>query len=116
MNDLILVLLHTVTNTHILHWQTRSYAEHVALGDFYDGLSDLTDKLMEACMGLDSSIPSFPDEYIPPAESGLQELLAIQEYFEQERHVLPNKSEIQNIADEIAGLIDVTVYKLRRFD
>jgi len=33
MGDFILTLLHAATNTHILHWQTKSFAEHMALGE-----------------------------------------------------------------------------------
>ena len=39
------------TVTHILHLQTKKYAEHIALNEFYDGIVDLTDKLAEATQG-----------------------------------------------------------------
>ncbi len=39
------------TVTHILHLQTKKYAEHIALNEFYDGIIDLTDKLAEATQG-----------------------------------------------------------------
>lgn len=36
---------------HLEHWTTKSYAEHQALGDFYDGVIDQLDTLVEAYMG-----------------------------------------------------------------
>lgn len=35
----------------ILHWQTKSYAEHKAYGEAYSELGDLIDSFMEALMG-----------------------------------------------------------------
>lgn len=39
------------TVTHIQHLKTKSYAEHKALNEFYDGIIDLADDLAEATQG-----------------------------------------------------------------
>lgn len=39
------------TVTHILHLKTKSYVEHKALNEFYDGIVDLADDLAEATQG-----------------------------------------------------------------
>ena len=39
------------TVTHIQHLKTKSYAEHKALNEFYDGIIDLADGLAEATQG-----------------------------------------------------------------
>lgn len=44
-------LLQTRDQAHLFHWNTKSYAAHVALGEFYDSLLDSTDKLFEAYKG-----------------------------------------------------------------
>lgn len=36
---------------HLIHWQTRSFAEHTALGNFYDFLQDFKDDVVEKLMG-----------------------------------------------------------------
>lgn len=36
---------------HLLHWQTDSYAEHMALGGLYDYVHDFKDGLIEKLMG-----------------------------------------------------------------
>ena len=36
----------------ILHWQTKSHAKHIALGDTYAALDVLIDSYVETCMGL----------------------------------------------------------------
>ena len=39
------------TVTHIMHLKTKSFAEHKALNEFYDGIIDLADGLAEATQG-----------------------------------------------------------------
>jgi len=49
-------------NTHIAHWKTKSYAEHVALGDFYDKVIDLVDSLVECYQGNFGLIGDIPND------------------------------------------------------
>lgn len=111
--EFVLTLLHAATNAHILHLQTRSFAQHMALGEFYPALPELTDKLAEALQGAEGEILKYPLDYYQPADTPLEELEQLKEYVEQERSAVSGRSEIQNIIDEIADLIDSTLYKLR---
>ena len=113
MGEFILSLLHAATNAHLLHWQTKSFAEHMALGEFYEAFPDLIDALVEATQGVTGEIIKFPADYYPPAEDGLTELLELRDYFVENRGVMPADREIQNLLDGIADLIDSTLYKLR---
>jgi hypothetical protein len=44
-------LLTILNQLKIHHWQTKSYAEHQALGGAYDEFSDLIDEFIEVFMG-----------------------------------------------------------------
>ena len=111
--EFLLTLLHSSTNTHLLHWTTKSYAEHVALGKYYDEVIELTDQLAEAMMGKFDSTPKFPESYYAPAATGKEELEALKDYVAEARKQLPQDSEIQNLTDSIAELIDSTLFLLR---
>jgi hypothetical protein len=111
--EFLLSLMHSSTNTQILHRQTKSFAEHMALGEFYEAIIPLVDSLTEAIQGLEGEIIDYPVDYYGPASSGLEELSSLKEYVSEERKGLPQNSEIQNVVDEIAALIDSTLYKLR---
>lgn len=104
-------LLHAVTNTHILHLKSRSYSEHMALGAFYDGLSDLADTYAEAYQGKYGIIEGYTDDYELP-DSAIPYLMEKNDYIKLLRAGLPQDSELQNIIDEIVALIDSTLYKL----
>lgn len=40
-----------LNNMQMAHWQTKSYAEHEALGEYYTKLNTLNDKLVETWQG-----------------------------------------------------------------
>jgi hypothetical protein len=111
--EFVQTLLHAVTNTHILHWQTKSYAEHQALGAFYEELPELVDKLAEVIMGKYDMTFEFKNSYYIPAANGKAELESLKDYVMEERKELPQDSEIQNEVDNIANLINQTLYLLR---
>ena len=111
--EFVQTLLHAVTNTHILHWQTKSYAEHQALGSFYEELPALVDSLAEKIMGKYDITFTFKNNYYTPASSGVAELEALKEYVAEERKEIPQDSEIQNEVDNIANLINQTLFLLR---
>ena len=113
MGEFLLTLLHAATNAHILHFRTKSYAEHMALGSFYEELPGLVDGLVEAVQGLTGELVEFPADYYAPAANGLDELTDLMEYVKENRKTLPDDSEIQNLVDEIADLINTTRYKLK---
>ncbi len=111
--EFLLTLLHASTNTHLLHWTTKSYAEHQALGKFYSELPELVDSLAEAMMGKFDTTPTFPENYYLPAKTGKEELEALKDYVMEARENLPQDQEIQNEVDNIANLINSTLFLLR---
>ena len=113
MGEFLLTLLHASTNAHILHFRTKSYAQHMALGSFYEALPGLVDSLVESIQGLTGELVEFPQDYYAPAETPLQELQDLMDYVKENRNSLPADSEIQNLVDEIADLINTTTYKLK---
>ena len=113
IGDFILTLLHSITNTHILHWQAPTLSEHEALAKFYDELSDKIDALAETMMGKYQMMLTFPTTYHGPSATGLEEILTLSDYFAQGRKDLPQDSEIQNLCDEIAQLLNQTAYLLK---
>ena len=105
-------LLHSATNTHFFHWSTDSYAKHQALGTYYDEIVDLVDTLAESYMGKYGKITTFPSVYHQPKDP-IRYMESLQSFVKDARQDLPQDSELQNIIDEIADLINTTTYKLK---
>ena len=100
---------------HSTHLNTRSYAKHVALQGFYEGVIDLADKFAEAYQGYHGLIGPIS---VPAAKKttniveflqGQVEDIQAGRYKVCERDNTP----IQNIIDEIVGHYYASLYKLR---
>ena len=51
VDELIIQTKTFLNNVQIAHWHTESYSEHEALGELYDNLDKLNDKLTETYQG-----------------------------------------------------------------
>ena len=107
-------LLHSVTNAHILHLTTKSYAEHKALQGYYTKVDDLVDDFVEAFQGKYGLLHDFTADYVLPGQP-IEYLTYLKDEVATLRRSekFPQDSELQNTVDEIAQLIDSTLYKLR---
>ena len=98
------------TVTHIQHLKTKSYAEHVALNEFYDGIIDLADGLAEATQGeyglidvpfVTVAVPKDSAAFLKGQLAELDKLMAgVKEDY------------LMNIYQEIQKLYRSTIYKL----
>jgi len=107
-NKLIGALFHSRDTMHLTHLQTTSFAEHKALNEYYDGILELTDTFTETYFGRFKRI----DIVIPESKmmSSVEHLKEMQKMIDGERENY--SSELQNIMDEMLGLINKTLYLL----
>lgn len=108
-------LLHSVTNAHILHFQSLSYSQHMALGAYYDEISDLVDGFVEAFQGKYGLLTKYQADYQLPDNNPVVYLTYLKDEVATLRRMpeFPQDSELQNEVDTIANLINSTLYKLR---
>ena len=103
---------------HNLHWATRSYAEHMALGGIYDAVFDLKDDIIEKIMGYSGGTrakignPGQLKEYSPGVSSQVvAELIAFAKQLEN-YGASNNMPDIENIAQGLSGTAAKTKYLL----
>ena len=106
------VLFHSATVTHFMHLQTKSFAQHMALGEYYDAIVELADKWAEAFQGRYDIITNYPKDF-HLATDPVKYLTQIKDFVDDLRKDLPQDSELNNVVDGIADQIDSTLYKLR---
>ena len=101
--------------THSAHLNTRSYATHIALNEFYDGIIDLADKFAEAYQGKYGLIGPISLMSAKKTNNVVEFLEGQLEDLEQMRYKVVDKecTPLQNIIDEIFGLYYTTLYKLK---
>ena len=112
VSEFVATLLHSSTVTHFMHWSTDSFAKHMALGEYYAQIIDLVDQFAEAYMGRYEQLKKFPDEFHLEKDP-VKYLDNLKDFVEEARKELPQDTELQNLVDEIADLINSTLYKLR---
>jgi high-affinity Fe2+/Pb2+ permease len=113
--DMVSILLHSQTQVHIFHLQTKSYAEHKALQKYYEGIDALVDGLIESYQGKYDVITqynSIKNEDYKSNEQIIQYFKALDAMIEKNRKGV-KESFIQNQIDTAQELINSTVYKLR---
>jgi len=106
-------LLHAVTVAHVFHLRTRSYANHKALEELYEGLQDGVDELVECYQGTYGLIEDWPAQVEIPDGEALSWVQGLSRFVQEGRGAVGDDSELQNLVDEIQALIDRTLYKLQ---
>jgi hypothetical protein len=117
MGRLIAILFLSREIAHREHLKTTSYAKHMALNAFYDGIVEIADSIAEAYQGKYGVIDTIPMLDAPaPGEIAdvLEKQLAL---VERLRYTAVDKQQtaIQNLIDEAVALYLSTLYKLRTF-
>ena len=118
IKEIISVLFHSRNQTHIFHLQTdsqSSFAEHMALGGYYDGIGDLIDGLVESYQGKHGIIKGYGSEKIEDykdVKQVISYLEKIDSVIEKSRKSI-KESYIQNQIDTVQELIYSTLYKLK---
>lgn len=105
-------LLDAVTTGHLLHLQSRSFAQHSALGEFYPELEELADSLIEAYQGKYGIVSGYPVGPSMPSSDPISFAESLSNFVRTTRAAVASDSELQNIIDEVQSLIDSTLYKL----
>jgi hypothetical protein len=118
MSVLISKLLHSRIQVHTFHWQTKSkssFAEHMALGGFYEEIGDLTDALVESYQGKHEIIKGYESSELEDYKN-VEQLISyfknLDNEIEKDRKKI-KESYLQNQIDTVQELIYSTLYKLR---
>ena len=100
---------------HSAHLNTRSYAKHVALNEFYDGIIDLADKFAEAYQGKYGLIGPISLMSAKKTSNIVEFLEGQVDDLDEMRYKVVDKecTPLQNIIDEIMGQYYSTLYKLK---
>lgn len=112
--DLMSAFVNFVAQIHIFHWQSEKYSEHVALGDLYDGIQDLSDNFIEVFIGKNDGSRASSEDMISALfsldVSSVSETIHSFEVFLKEMNL--ESTDLLNIRDEMLALVHKTQYLL----
>ena len=112
--EMISKLRFSVEQTQVYHWQSQSYSEHIALNEYYDGIPDIVDGIVESYQGkygIQKGYRLFEVRDYSTPEEVINFLKKLDEDVEMLRQPI-KESYIQNQIDNVLQLIETTVYKL----
>jgi DNA-binding ferritin-like protein len=115
MEELASLFMHSRTQAHVFHLRVKgpgSHAAHKALQKYYESIVDLADTFAESYQGKYDQIKKYPNDFHGEKEP-IKYFEGLKDFVEESREHLPKDTELQNIVDEIADLINSTLYKLR---
>jgi hypothetical protein len=107
-------LMQSRNQVHIYHLQTDSFAAHMALQGYYEGIIPLIDALVESYQGRYGILRGYKMAgNIKEDDSFVIYFDGLGKFVETIRTQLPQDSYIQNQIDEVVALIEGTKYKLK---
>ena len=113
--SLVSRLLDSQRQTHIFHLQTKSFAEHKALQDYYDAIGGLVDGIVESYQGKYGILTGWKSVGTQEYQSSEQVITYLKALADEVAKVfsIVKDTYIQNQLDEVTALINSTLYKLR---
>lgn len=113
IETLVAKVFATRNAVHLQHWRTNSYAQHVALGDLYDGLIDKLDSIVEMYQGAFGLIDNVDSEPVVGKDI-IRHLTEEAKWINDNRETISRDvCAIENALDDLAGLYHRTIYKLK---
>ena len=105
---------------HIYHLQVNgdmgSHAKHTALGDYYDGVLDLVDSIIETFQGQYGIVEEYDviDTSISREKDTIEYFNELARFIKEERKCINEEdTHLHNIIDEVVALVYRTLYKLK---
>jgi hypothetical protein len=113
--ELLCEMLEASAQAKVFHWQTSSFAEHEAMGDFYDEFNGLMDKFIESYQGCYGRIMLGCELEVKPytMDAPIAFLTSFKQFISgNARMMVIGNTALSNILDEINGLVEQTLYRL----
>lgn len=107
-------LMQSVVECWKAHLMTESYAQHMALNEYYTQMPEKIDALIELYQGVNGKLKSFKNNILLDSYKNVIEYVDALHKFVHDRYDTFGKdSESQSALDDILTLIDSTLYKLK---
>lgn len=113
IEEFVARVFQTRNAVHLAHWATPSYAEHMALGGFYEDLIAKVDHVVEMYQGAFGKIEKPPMNRPQVISDLLAHIKAEAKWLESNRgKISEGVSAIENAIDDLTGSYLKTFYKL----
>ena len=105
INNIMALVFADADMAHQQHLATKSYAEHVALGEFYSGVREKFDALAESLVAMGQRVPAANAPMVSRLQQSFTQLQEL-------RAVCDGVPAAENLFDEIGACYLGAIYKL----
>ena len=114
MENLLALLLQARNVAHVHHWKTKSFAQHLALGELYELLTELADELAEMAIGAHGDFGAVPHDEPTAWDKGdpLSFVRQLYTNLEALKATIPQDPWYINKYEELQGKVAQIKYKL----
>lgn len=111
--NIVLFLFRLQLATKMFHWQTSSFAAHMAADKLFGSITELTDSIIEQYMGVYGRprMPANASVPVPNMTAAAMEKM-LREGITYLRARMPRDSHLQNLRDELTGAMAKALYLL----
>lgn len=99
--------------SHLAHWSTKSFAEHMALGSFYEDLIEKVDAIIESYQGCFGLIGEVETQRYNKADIRKQIADTANWLADNKEKICEDNDVLSNLIDDLGELFATTHYKLR---
>jgi hypothetical protein len=104
-------MFHSATITHLQHLASKSFAQHMALGEYYEAIPDLVDKYAEAYQGRYGIISGYDVEFHKQRDPKAY-VKGLLTFLDEIKSTLPKDSDLVNLFDAVVDAVTSLKYKL----
>ena len=115
MNTLVTTLFQSRIYSHYHHLLTKSYAEHKALNEYYDGIVPVFDGIVETYQGKYGIIKTYKTIKIKQYKSSKNTIRFFEDLLDiiEDNRGSVDDSYLQNQIDMVQELVNSLLYKLK---
>jgi DNA-binding ferritin-like protein len=102
--------------TQVHHWQTKSFAKHLALGELYDAISEKMDEIAEMFIGISGITvdPAQSDANAFSQQDPVDFVRQLHEFLLAAHDTIPAEGGLLNKFEELQGEVARVKYKLEQ--
>lgn len=115
MENIIRNLFMAQRAAHVHHWKTKSFSQHIALGELYEALVEFTDELAEMYFGATGSNDAHIDQSDPnhfSEQDPIQFIRELHSALGELNTSFPQEGYLVNRYQDLQGFVARTKYKL----
>ena len=114
INEMVEKVFTTRNLVHFAHWNTKSFASHMALGELYDAVIDEVDDIVEKYQGEFGLLKGLECCDCEQPKDIISQIQSDSDWIKSHRSQIANGSKtIENLVDGLTGTYNKILYKLK---